>query len=89
MPPLITFTQVTGIILVLTGAAAFSLTGFQNVRVLAPALLGFLFVAIGVQARKEKLRKRLLRIGALLGFLGFLACVRGLIQIPSTPSCSR
>ena len=77
-----TITQITGIVLVMTGTAAFSLTGFQHATALIPACLGILLVFCGVQGRKERLRQPLTYLGIILGVLGLLGSVRGLMQLP-------
>jgi hypothetical protein len=72
---------VLGIVLVVLGVGAYTLSGFASVTALIPALFGVLIAILGVVGRRTD-RQRLAAYGiGLLAVLGVLGSIRGIPAI--------
>lgn len=74
-------TIVYGVLLILLGVIGYVVTDRVSVTALIPAFFGVVLLVLGVLAGRGVARKHLLHIGAVLGFVGFLATVAGLVEV--------
>ena len=73
---------VLGIVLVVLGVGAYTLSDFASITALIPALFGVLIAILGVVGRQQTDRRRLAAYGiGLLAVLGVLGSMRGIPDI--------
>ncbi len=65
-------TLVIGILLTLLGVTSYFLSGGVSLTALIPSALGIIFIALGLAARKESVRKHAMHISVGLAMVGFL-----------------
>jgi hypothetical protein len=68
--PLVTL--VVGILLTLLGLISYSLSGGASLTALIPSAFGVIFIALGLAARKESVRKHTMHFSVGLAMVGFL-----------------
>ncbi len=70
-----------GILLTLLGLGAYVGSGAASFTALIPSFFGVALLILGYLGLKENLRKHSMRVGALIGVLGFLGSASGLAKI--------
>ncbi len=72
-------TLVIGVLLTLLGVISYFLSGGVSLTALIPSALGIIFIALGLAARKESVRKHAMHISVGLAMVGFLGVA---VRIP-------
>lgn len=63
---------VIGILLALLGVISYALSGGVSLTALIPSAFGIIFIALGLAARKESVRKHAMHFSVGLAMVGFL-----------------
>lgn len=79
-------TILTGVILILLGAAFFVATGMAHFTALIPAIFGVILAVLGFAAGRESIRKHVMHAAVLVGLLGVLAAVGNVARKPDFTS---
>jgi cytochrome bd-type quinol oxidase subunit 2 len=72
MPPMSLISIVVGSVLTLYGAYSYSIAVEKSPTALIPAYFGVAFIALGVLAMRETLRKHAMHLAAMVGVIGFI-----------------
>lgn len=72
-----------GAALIILGVVGYVASGAASWTALIPALFGVLLAALGVAARRERVRMHAMHGAAVLGVLGLLGSARGLLKLPA------
>jgi hypothetical protein len=72
-------TVICGVLLIVLGIGGYTIPEKKSVTALIPAILGLIFVVLGVLARQDKLRKHVMHAAAALGLLGLIAALARLV----------
>jgi hypothetical protein len=68
-------TRLFGLLLIVLGVAAYTITGRTSVTALIPAFFGAVFVILALVARNEAARKHAMHAAVALGLIGALAAL--------------
>ena len=74
-------TLYTGIALIVLGIGGYVLSGAASVTALIPAIIGALFVLLGLLGRKESARKHVMHAAILLAVLAVGGTFRGITGV--------
>jgi len=72
--------MMAGGVLVLLGLAGYVASGAESLTALIPSAIGAILLGLGLGARKESLRKRLMHIAAVVALLGVLGTISGVVK---------
>jgi lysylphosphatidylglycerol synthetase-like protein (DUF2156 family) len=75
-------TIVFGVLLIALGLSGYFGTGRTSLTALIPAAFGIALAGLGAMARDAAKRKMAMHIAAVLGLIGYLACIPGLFKLP-------
>ena len=74
-------TIVFGVLMILLGVIGYVATGRVHRTALIPVLPGLIWLALGVLARNERMRKHAMHAAAALSLVGFLAMARAIVNL--------
>ncbi|HEY0777799.1 MAG TPA: hypothetical protein VGD56_07510 [Gemmatirosa sp.] len=86
MPNLTSF---LGILLIVLGGWGYTQSATRSPMALTPAVLGVLFLALGIAAGREEWRKHAMHGAAALSLLGLLAGLGPALMMPNAPPVMR
>jgi len=75
-----------GSLLVLLGVLAYYLSGMASFTAFIPSVFGAVFIALGLAAANESLRKHVMHAAVVVALLGLFGTFRGLTQLPQLMS---
>lgn len=77
------FTIRVGVILIIAGSAGYLLTGGVSLTALIPAVVGVLFLILGlVGQRQADLRKHVMHAAVVIAIIGLAGSISGLVALP-------
>ncbi|MEK7414900.1 MAG: hypothetical protein AAB263_16420 [Planctomycetota bacterium] len=78
-----TITIVLGVLLIILGVASRVLSDSPSWTVLIPAIIGALFLVLGLLALRQALRKHAMHAAALVALLAIGGSIGGLLKLPA------
>lgn len=74
-------TVITGTLLITLGVASYALTGARSATALIPAAFGGILLALGIIARREKMRRDAMHAAAAVGLIALAGSVSGFVAL--------
>ena len=82
-------TSLLGILLIVLGGWGYTQSVTRSPMALTPAVLGVLFLALGIAGGREAWRKHAMHAAAALSLLGLLAGLGPAVMMPNAPPVMR